>query len=85
MLVKWLTAMNQRIKFAKTIRDILTDSVASAALEVDCPLYNLTVGDVEKIRKSLYERIKPELVRVEKVFNDRIKKIEFNQGKELSR
>ena len=85
MLVKWLTAMNQRIKFAKTIRDILTDSVASAALEVDNPLYNLTVGDVEKIRKSLYERIKPELVRVEKVFNDRIKKIELNQGKEPGR
>ena len=77
--------MNQRIKFAKTIRDILTDSVASAALEVDNPLYNLTVGDVEKIRKSLYERIKPELERTEKVFNDRLKKIEFNQGKELSR
>jgi len=77
--------MNQRIKFAKTIRDILTDSVASAALEVDCPLYNLTVGDGEKIKNSLYERIKPELVRVEKVFNDRIKKIEFNQGKEPGR
>ena len=72
--------MNQRIKFAKTIRDILTDSVASAALEVDNPLYNLTVGDVEKIRKSLYERIKPELERIEKVFNDRLKKIEIKSN-----
>lgn len=77
--------MNQRIKFAKTIRDILDEAVASAVLEVSNPLYDMTVGDVEKIKNSLYERIKPELVRVEKVFNDRIKKIEFNQGKEPGR
>lgn len=77
--------MNQRIKFAKTIRDILDESVASAALEVNNPIYDMTVSDVEKIKYSLYERIKPELVRVEKVFNDRIKKIELNQGKEPGR
>jgi len=77
--------MNQRIKFAKTIMDILDESVASAALEVNNPLYDMTVSDVEKIKYSLYERIKPELVRVEKVFNDRIKKIELNQGKEPGR
>lgn len=77
--------MNQRIKFAKTIMDILDESVASAALEVNNPIYDMTVSDVEKIKYSLYERIKPELVRVEKVFNDRIKKIELNQGKEPGR
>lgn len=77
--------MNQRIKFAKTIMDILDESVASAALEVNNPLYDMTVSDVEKIKYSLYERIKPEIVRVEKVFNDRIKKIELNQGKEPGR
>jgi hypothetical protein len=79
--------MNQpeRIKFAKTIRNILIDSVASAALEVNNPLYDMTVGDVDKIRESLYEKIKPELIRVEKVFNDRVKKIELKYENEQSK